>query len=211
MRIITNAPQWLRPCCEQICSALKARSRWAVVFVGDASLSPGVQHVDAYATLAPQFQAMFSELGVPLVNEAPGVDLEADGLHWRVTSRPAVERIIDTLVQRAASTETFQNCKPPMLWDWRYNPSLERHYPRASRATESSSITSSQGYIRRIRVALNSASISLVGRSIAPWVSNFALEGPATAQLTQRQLFLRITHVQRSRSLPPNGAGTSHL
>ena len=112
----TETPKWLRTCCEGICAALKWSGDRGVVFVGDAALSPGVRHVEAYATLAPRFQAIFADLGVPLVKQAPGIELEADGIHWSVTSRPAVERLIDTLVSEATATDSFRKCKPPMLW-----------------------------------------------------------------------------------------------
>jgi hypothetical protein len=109
---------------------LKATADRAVVFVGDAYLSPGAQHVEAYRALAPRMQAMFLKLGVPVVSQAPGIELEADGLHWRVSSGPAVENLIDALIEKATPTMAFGNSKPPMLWDWKFNPTFQRHYPR---------------------------------------------------------------------------------
>ena len=37
-------PYWLEPCCAQMATALHMTSAKAVAFVGDASLSPGLEH-----------------------------------------------------------------------------------------------------------------------------------------------------------------------
>ena len=79
-------PEWLERVCGHISQAHKETSEHAVVFVGDARLCPGVANPKAYAVLAPMFQEKLRKLGVPVVGECPGVELEADGVHWCVTS-----------------------------------------------------------------------------------------------------------------------------
>ena len=92
-------------------------------------MSPGVAHPQAYAALAPLFQNEFRRLGVPLVNQAPGVDLDDDGIHWRVTSRHVVETLFGSLVQAAVDTKKFHHGTPPTLWNWRWNTSAGKHFP----------------------------------------------------------------------------------
>ena len=66
---------------------------------------------------------------MPVVTQAPGVELAADGIHWHMSSQRAVEDLIDSLVQAARSTSDFSSTSPPTLWGWRFNPTFERHYP----------------------------------------------------------------------------------
>ena len=122
-------PRWLQRACGHISQAHKETSERAVVFVGSAVLCPGVANPDAYAALAPMFQAKLRDLGVPVVGECPGVTLEADGVHWCVTSRSAVENLLEALVNAARPTADFVNMPPPPLWHWRYDATLCRYYP----------------------------------------------------------------------------------
>ena len=64
-----------------------------------------------------------------MVTEAPGVEIAADGIHWRVVSQRAVEDLFQILVETAQSTSEFIHTAPANLWYWRYNPTWLRHFP----------------------------------------------------------------------------------
>jgi len=64
-----------------------------------------------------------------VVTEAPGVEIAADGIHWRVVSERAVKDLMQILVQTAQPTSQFIHTAPPNLWYWRYNPTWQRHFP----------------------------------------------------------------------------------
>jgi hypothetical protein len=123
-------PEWLRRNAEQVCGGLRATSTYGVVFVGDAGLSPGVKYGRTYASLSQLYRNIYENLGVPLVNQAPGVELESDGLHWKVASQEAVLHLVDDLVKNSALTESFANHAPAPLWYWKYNETAGRHYPQ---------------------------------------------------------------------------------
>jgi hypothetical protein len=108
---------------------LRVTSIHGIVFVGDAGLSPGVKNYDIYAALSQLYMAIYEDLGVPLVNQAPGVELESDGLHWKVSSHRAVLNLINSLIEKAAPTKSFAAFAPAVLWHWKYSPTLNAHFP----------------------------------------------------------------------------------
>ena len=122
-------PTWLQPNAEHICGGLRETSTLGVVFVGDADLSPGVDNGQVYARLSEVYMSVFAQLGVPLVNQAPGIELQDDGIHWKVSSHEAVLALVDVLIEKSAPTESFKVCPPAPLWQWRFNPTHIRHFP----------------------------------------------------------------------------------
>ena len=64
-----------------------------------------------------------------MVTEAPGVQIAADGIHWRVVSHDAVANLFRTLVRMAKPTAAFKHDTPANLWGWHFIPSCHRHYP----------------------------------------------------------------------------------
>jgi hypothetical protein len=101
----------------------------AVVFLADASFSPGVVNHEVYSLLVPKMQAELRQLCIPLVTEAHGVVLAEDGIHWRITSSDAIEGLIRKFVYTAIETRYFRNGQLPILWYWLYNPLYASHYP----------------------------------------------------------------------------------
>ena len=126
-------PTWLQPNEEHICGGLRETSTLGVVFVGDADLSPGVDYGQVYARLSKAYMSVFAELGVPLVNQAPGLELQDDGIHWKVSSHEAVLALVDVLIREPAPTANFRVCPPAPLWQWRFNPAHGRHYPECKK------------------------------------------------------------------------------
>ena len=122
-------PKWVLTCCGQIGCALQSVAKEATVFVGDASLSPGVPHAEVYTWLVPLYQAKFFQAGIPLVSQAEGVQLEEDGIHWKQSSHSAVENLIGNMVRAAVNTDAFKYTTPPPLWHWRFNRHYQKHYP----------------------------------------------------------------------------------
>ena len=57
-------PTWLDRTCGKVAAAIKATSNRAVVFVGDASLTPGLDNYAAYECLIPQMHLKFQHLNV---------------------------------------------------------------------------------------------------------------------------------------------------
>ena len=124
-----SANRWLQENAEAICGGLRLTSTAGVVYVGDAALSPGVKNPFVYARLTELSFSLYKGLGVPLVNEAPGVELESDGLHWKVSSEIAVLNLVDLLVSKSARTSSFKECRPAGLWQWKYLQQYQLHYP----------------------------------------------------------------------------------
>jgi hypothetical protein len=120
---------WLDRACEKLASSMRATSSRGVVFLGDASLSPGVRNVVTYAELVPKMQLKFRQHGVALVSEAPGITLAADGVHWRIGSQVAVAALVDALIAAAKSTTSIKRGLLPNLWHWKYNSTSMAHYP----------------------------------------------------------------------------------
>ena len=125
----SKEPHWLRSCCENIGGALQCVAKRATVFVGHASLSPGVPHAEAYKVLVPIFHNLLKVMGVSLVSEATGVILEPDGIHWNLRSQSAVANLIERMVTAATNPSAFPRLKPPNLWHWRFNSTCQKHYP----------------------------------------------------------------------------------
>ena len=48
-------PYWAKPCADEMATALAATAQYAVAFVGDAELSPGVQNAEVYERLGRFF------------------------------------------------------------------------------------------------------------------------------------------------------------
>jgi hypothetical protein len=111
-----------------ICGGLRENSTSAVVFVGDASLSPGLKHGKVYERLSELYVHNLEQLGVPVVTRAPGVELQDDGIHWKLTSSTAVLELMSTLIAASALTANFKACPPAALWHWKYLPNPEKHY-----------------------------------------------------------------------------------
>jgi hypothetical protein len=79
-------PRWLKRTAFYIADFLAKTSQRACVFVGDASLCPGVSNPVAYTKLVVMFQEALRALGVALVSTCPGVILQDDGIHWDIRS-----------------------------------------------------------------------------------------------------------------------------
>ena len=106
------ATRWLEENAEAICGGLRLTSAAGVVYVGEAALSPGVKYPVVYARLTELYFRLYKSLGVPLVTEAPGVALESDGLHWKVSSESAVLKLVDALVFKSANTSLLRYVLP---------------------------------------------------------------------------------------------------
>ena len=126
---LMREPQWLPDVCREISTAMHHTSSHGVAFVGDASLSPGLEQADLYKYLVPMLQSRLRECGVPLVTTAPGVKLAIDDVHWCVSSQEEVQGVIRSLVKQALPTSDFHCASPPCLWGWQYNSTFQRHYP----------------------------------------------------------------------------------
>ena len=109
----------MQPTAEDICGGLRLTSTHGVVFVGDAGLSSSVRYPNVYASLTEVYMNIYETLGVPLVNEALGIELEDDGLHLKISSQSAVLVIVNRLLCAARSTSSFSKCPPAKLWEWR--------------------------------------------------------------------------------------------
>ena len=79
------------------------------------------------------YMSVFAQLGVPLVNQAPGIELQDDGIHWKVSSHEAVLALVDVLIRESAHTANFRVCPPAPVWQWRFNPAHNRHYPECKK------------------------------------------------------------------------------
>ena len=53
-------PTWLQPNAEHICGGLRENSTFGIGFVGDADLSPGVDHGQVYARLSKAYMSIFA-------------------------------------------------------------------------------------------------------------------------------------------------------
>ena len=122
-------PVWLNKTCGKVAAAMKATSKFAVVFVGDASLSPGVEFHEAYESLIPMMHQKFERLNVAVVKDAPGIVLAPDGIHWRFVSAQGVCELVVTMVTTATNTASIKETEPPNLWHWRFNEQNQRHQP----------------------------------------------------------------------------------
>ena len=122
-------PRWIPEVCEHLCAALSATAERAAVFVGDASLSPGVAHASSYAALVPMLQKGLKEFGLGVTGHVGGLALAADGKHWSISSRASVEALMDSLCSSAVPTSNLKPARPPPLWHWRYNATHACYYP----------------------------------------------------------------------------------
>ena len=127
-----SVPHWLHPCCGHIASALQSVATKACVFVGDASLSPGVKYEEAFKYLVPIYHQRLFYHGIPVVSNAQGIKVGDDGVHWDLNSLPAVLELINRMVQAAADTNSFTHSMNLPLWHWRFNSGFQRHYPCCS-------------------------------------------------------------------------------
>ena len=128
----SSVPHWLHACCGHIACALQSVASKASVFVGDATLSPGVKHVHVYKYLVGIYQESLLYQNIPLVTSAQGIDLAEDGVHWTINSVPAVSELINRMVRAATDTNTFRNTMHLPLWFWRFNDNFMCHYPCCS-------------------------------------------------------------------------------
>ena len=122
-----DEPAWLKPNAANICGGLRETSTHAAVFVGHASLSPGLENKEVYARVTELYVNLFGGLGVPVVTHAPGVELQADDLHWTASSEKAVLEVISTLMENMTPTKEFAVCPPAPLWHWKFDH--KKHYP----------------------------------------------------------------------------------
>ena len=79
--------------------------------------------------LVPLLQQRLRSAGVPVVTSAPGIQIAADGIHWRVVSHDAVEVLFQRLSEDAKSTSSFTHNAPANLWAWRLNTAWTAHFP----------------------------------------------------------------------------------
>ncbi len=100
-------PLWLQSNARDICGGLRETSSSAVLFIGSPSLCPGVPHPEIYARLIELYALGFARLKVPVVTEAPGVELQEDGIHWLTSSTPTVLDLITVLMQSSVPTVKF--------------------------------------------------------------------------------------------------------
>ena len=91
-----------------------------------AGRGPGLEHAEVYGKLVKDFQRRLRDCGVPVVTDAPGVKLAADGVHWRASSKGAVEKLICEFAQAAVPTIKFKDLSPPNLWCWQFMPTWNR-------------------------------------------------------------------------------------
>jgi hypothetical protein len=124
-----HQPAWLDRTCEKVAESMRQTASQAVVFVGDASLSPGLQNASTYAMLIPKMHLKFRQLNVALVTEAPGIVLAEDGVHWRISSHVAVASLVDALVVNAGDTALIRRGALPNLWRWSFNEKRQTHFP----------------------------------------------------------------------------------
>ena len=94
----SREPWWLNQVCDYLTSAMKDTCDRAVCFIGDASLSPGVNDPQVYGQLVPKYQRNLGDRGVPVVSNCPGIVLD-DGIHWSVTSANAVASLFTFLIR----------------------------------------------------------------------------------------------------------------
>jgi hypothetical protein len=122
-------PRWLKRTAGHIADALTKTSKRACVFVGEASLCPGVSNLVTYTTLVGNFREELRKLGVALVSTCPEVILQDDRIHWDIRSQYAVKSLFDRLVDRALDTSFFVRSPSVPLWHWKYDVTLEKYYP----------------------------------------------------------------------------------
>jgi hypothetical protein len=122
-------PYWMKKTAGYIGHALATTSERACVFLGDASLCPGLSNAVAYTKLVPMFQSERRGLGISLVSACPGVVLHDDGIHWAVRSDGAVKSLFDSLVTKALDTSSIPPCSSVPLWHWRLDITLRKYYP----------------------------------------------------------------------------------
>ena len=125
LRTDVREPRWLKANAEHIGSALRATSHRAVVFVGDDYLSPGLLNAETYAVLVKIFHNRLRDWKIPVVHQAPGITLAADGIHWCATSGPAIKSLMEVLIQSAVPTITMLARIPPPLWHWVYDATFK--------------------------------------------------------------------------------------
>ena len=117
-----SEPAWMKPVALS-CARHLARFDFASAFLGDAGMSPGVRHPEAYAALVPLLQQHMKDAGVPLVTTTP-MSLAADGVHWSVDAGRQVQKLIQTMVAAAKKVEAA-----PLPWfHYVRNPSNDIHY-----------------------------------------------------------------------------------
>ena len=64
---------------------------------------------------------------MPLVDQAPGVELETNGLHWKMSFQSSVLNSISNLIEISMPTASFAVHPPAPMWHWKYNNG--KHYP----------------------------------------------------------------------------------
>ena len=102
------ATPWLRGTRGHISEACGQTSLYAVAFVGDAALPPGIQNSAAYSKWVPLFQAGLCQQGMHTVSTCPDVALNADRIHWSFQSEAQIGAEVAAIIARAIEIAQYR-------------------------------------------------------------------------------------------------------
>ena len=102
------ATPWLRGTRGHISEACGQTSVYAVAFVGDAALPPGIQNSAAYSKWVPLFQAGLCQQGMHTVSTCPDVALNADRIHWSFQSEAQIGAEVAAIIARAIEIAQYR-------------------------------------------------------------------------------------------------------
>jgi hypothetical protein len=99
--------KWVDRCCAELASALQLSCKKAICFVGSGTLCPGVPYPNEYCCLIRSFIRNLRKCGIPVISDAPQMQLTPEQIHWCPSSSDAVSQLFRELLQNAQSTTTF--------------------------------------------------------------------------------------------------------
>ena len=123
-----QTPVWMAPLVTNLLEAAGSVGKAVAFFIGDATLSPGLPHIDIYRELVVQYQQMVENAGGAVTRNFPGKapSLLKDGIHWKSTCTRSVQDLIKAMVSHAAPVKLAKENSRD--WSWR-RMADGRHYP----------------------------------------------------------------------------------
>ena len=126
-------PTWLREVARDLGSAAKTVAEKVSVFVGDACLTRVEPNkLSVWETLVPMYQNDLREEGFSVSSAVPGLALQEDGMHWRISSWHAVGDLLCAMADRAVDVNELRFPVPP-AWLWAYDARDGMHYPTCAK------------------------------------------------------------------------------